>query len=301
MSRWEPIAAVLAGALLGCASEGSVVAPADGHVAPDTDEPRELERSASFLVTHLELQRGPDQGGRVVGLDLDARSSAGDEAAGDCRDRHPDRTSPTGLTGVDNQMVVGLLPLLLELNPDIEVVLDGPILAGVRLHAVRVTELDDTRNDPSVRVEVLRVERDGCLESPCALGDVQVGDAFVDRGMPIASDLEGSIHEGRLRFAVPRYAFLEGPILFDLADVVVDVAMDDERLDGVIAGAQTIDRIFEIADTIMTIKPPDHTMQRMLLETYSDLSPSTDDPSVCEAISFGMTVGATRIFVASSR
>ncbi len=307
MRGWETTMACLAGAWLGaaglgCASQGVAPIPSDAHVGPDTDEPRELARSATFLVTHLELQRGPDQGGRVVGLDLDGQISSGDPAARDCRDRHADRTSPTGLEGVDNQMVVGLVPLFLELDPSLELDLDAPIQSGTRLHAVRVTELDDTTNDPSVRVEVMLVERAGCDASPCPLGEVQVGDAFVDRGMSIASDLAGSIEEGRLRFAMPRYAFLEGAIWFDLSDVVVEVTMDDEGLEGAMAGAQMIERIFEIADAIMTsIKPPDHTMQRMMLRQHSDLSPSADDPSVCDAISFGLSLEATRVFVAQRR
>ncbi len=126
-------------ALCVAACDSGAVVVSDAHapdVSPtrDTDEPRELERSATFLITHLELQRGPDQGGDVIGLDLDGRVSGGDTAASDCRDRHPDRRSPLGLSGVDNQLVVGVVPMILEFAPslDLERGLDEPIVLGDR-------------------------------------------------------------------------------------------------------------------------------------------------------------------------
>lgn len=292
--------------LTACEVSGAVAPDAGTRDATvvDTNEPRELPRSASFLITHLELQRGPDQGGEVIGLDLDGRVSAGDAMASDCRDRHPDRESPLGATGVDNQLVVGLVPMLLELVPDIdwENDLDQTIDSGESLHAIRVTELDDVANDPDVRVEVLVVARPGCTDAMCPPGEIHAGDVFVDRGTPIASDLAGAVVDGHLRFTMPRFAWISPTIPFDLADGVIDVAVDDDGLEGVIAGAYAIQTLLDLADQLMpSIMPPDHTMLRMHFQTFSDLLPSPEDASVCDAISTGMSVEATRIVVPERR
>lgn len=302
--RGYVVIAVISALLSGCACEvGGAIAP-DSDIpdaqASDTNEPREVPRSASFLITHLEVQRGPDQGGEVIGLDLDGRVSAGDAMASDCRDRHADRESPLGVTGVDNQLVVALVPMLLEFTPslDLEQGLDAPIVLGERLHAIRVTELDALDDDPEVRVEVLTVERPGCFGGVCAPGEIHAGDTFVDRRMSLARDVPGAIVEGRLRFALPRFVWVSETLWLDLTDVIVEVAVGEDDLVGVIAGAFTIDAIFDIADTLMpTIMPPDHSMQRALFERSTDLSPSSSDPSVCGAFSSAMTVEATRVFV----
>jgi len=300
MHRPLPTVLVLAAGLAVCACEEPLMAP-DGNLhdasVADADEPREVPRSATFLITHLELARGPDEAGAVVGVDLDARVSPGDAMATDCRDRHADRRSPLGTEGVDNQLVVTLVPLILEFTElDLANGFDAPIESGERLHAIRVTELDDLANDPDVEVEVLVVERLRCFGGVCPPGEIVVGDLFVDRRMPIVSDLPGAIVEGRLRFELPTFA-AAGPIGILLREVVVEVAVDEAGLEGVIAGAYAIEDVITFAVSFSSIKPPDYTMLRMRLQGFSDLSASPSDASLCDALSSAMTVEAVRVFV----
>jgi len=302
MRRPLPTVLALAAVLAVCACDAPAMVAPDGNLydasVADADEPRELPRSATFLITHLELARGPEEDGAVEGIDLDARASLGDAMAADCRDRHPDRQSPLGVPGVDNQLVVGLVPLILEFATlDLEHGFDAPIASGERLHAIRVTELDDLTSDADVQVEILVVERLRCFGGVCPPGEIPVGDLFVDRRMPIVRDLPGAIVEGRLRFELPTFA-AAGPIGILLREVVVEVAIDEHGLEGVIAGGYAIEDVITFADSgALSIEPPDYTMLRMMLQGFSDLSPSPGDASVCDSISAAMSVDAVRVFV----
>lgn len=292
----HPSGLALAAVLAACGCDPPATMAPDAS-APDADEPRELPRSATFLITHLELARGPDADEAVAGLDLDARVSPGDAMAADCRDRHADRRSPLGARGVDNQLVAGVVPRVLEFaEVDLEHGYDAPIESGERLHAIRVTELDDLASDPDVQVEILVVERLRCFGGVCPPGEIREGDLFVDRRMPIAQELPGAIVEGRLRFELPSF-LASGPIPVALGDAVIEVAIDEHGLAGVIAGAYAIEDVLRFADASMTIKPPDHTMLIAFFESVSDLSPREGDSSVCEAISSAMTMTAVRVFV----
>ncbi len=295
-------AAALSTVLALSACEAGTMARVDTG-PPDATSLREPRRSATYLLVHFGHGRGPEGDGTVAGLDLDGRESAGDLDTTDCRDRHADRRSPSAVEGVDNQLVAEVVPFILEngavpedFSP--ETGFDARIFSGERLHALRVGELDDLVDDPDVRVEILVVERLGCGGALCPLGEVSERDVFVDRAMPVANG-RGAIRGGRLRFTIPSYP-LDGPTLTTaLHDVVLDVAIDEHHLDGVIAGGIDIAEQVALARSIMSlpIDPSGDDGLWTLYRRFSDLSPSPSDPSICDRISAGLELEAVRVFV----
>lgn len=266
----------------------------------DATDRREAARSMSFLLTHFEHPIGPADDGTVIGLDLDDRVSPGDAAATDCRDRHPDRRSPLGVEGVDSQVAAAVLPYVLEigvLTEDPATVFDEPIASGLRLHVVRVGELDDLVDDPDVRVEVLAVERPGCGGATCPLGALEEGEVFVDRGMRIA-DVRGAIVGGRLRFSLASYLVDSVTIGTPMHDVRVDVALGEHGLTGVMAGGLDVGELVGWSTRFMTfVDPSGYDMYYELYWRFSDLSPSTADASICDRLSVAFEVEAVRVFV----
>lgn len=267
----------------------------------DATERTEAARSLSFLLTHFGHPAGPFADGTVMGVDLDERVSAGDAEAGDCRDRHPDRRSPLGVDGVDNQVFAAILPYARErggvITSDPQRASDEPILSGARLHVVRVGELDDLRDDPDVRVEILVVERPGCGGATCPLGEVTEGEVFVERARPIA-DVRGTIVDGRLRFSFASYLVDSEAIGTPIHDARVDVAIDEHGLEGAIGGGLDVDELVAWSTRFMEcIDGSCYEQSRELHRTFSDLSPSPLDPAICDRISVGLEVEATRVFV----
>jgi hypothetical protein len=279
------------------ACDAATTAMPDAY-APDTDEPREVPRSAAFLITHVEIQRVTNVEEPVIGIDLDDRVTTGDDMAADCRERHADRVSPSGVVGVDNQLAVSVMPLIGDFFGDFdpEQDFDEPIESGEQLYAIRVSELDDLVNDPDVVVAVQHVVTPGCDEPPCPPGEVAPRAVFhASREVPIASDLRGAIVEGHLRFELPMLP-LGGRVPLLLEDLVVDVSVGEDALAGTMAGEYPFWALMQLTDSILPppITPMDPTpFQRRV----ADLHPSERDASLCDGVSSALTIEATRILL----
>lgn len=297
MSARSIVVATLLASCTASACDAPTVAMPDAY-APDADEPREVERSAAFLLTHVGIQRVTDAEEPVVGIDLDDRVTTGDEMAVDCRERHADRVSPSGVVGIDNQLAVAVMPPFVDFFTDFdpESDFDEPIDAGEQLYAIRITELDDLVDDADVVVAVQHVTASGCDEGPCPLGEVRPRAVFhLDLEPPIASELPGSIVEGHLRFELPMLS-LSGRVPLLLEDLVVDVVVSEEELGGTMVGEYPFSALLQLTESILPppIGPLDPTpFQRRV----ADLHPSDRDASLCDGISSALAIEATRILL----
>ncbi len=110
------------------------------------------------------------------------------------------------------------------------------------------------------------------------------------------ADVRGVIIEGHLRFSLASY-FVAGPVISTpLHDVVLDVAIDEHGVSGVMGGGVDIEELVAFSSSIMPVIDPTLVEgQYAHLRGFSDLSPRAADPSICDRISMAFELEAVRI------
>ncbi|MBX7196126.1 MAG: hypothetical protein K1X94_28985 [Sandaracinaceae bacterium] len=276
----------------------------DARVSPDAARLRgdaaidagPTPASVVFVLQSIDVPNAPTGPMMNIapGLDLDGRVSDGTGTA-TCEDYAVDFVSPSGTTGVDNQLVGNLIPLIdaVASGFDVQAQIAAQVADGTLLVAVRVHDLDDALDDASVLVDVFLVKPADCAADVCppAGGVVSAAEHWLDRGMPIATSAPGSLAGGRLRAQISSFAVtvdVPGGVPFPivLRDAVLEADFSLFGLDDVsIAGGLTIDELVAYFESVM---PGIGETARGILEDSADLKPGAGTPMVCERISGGM-------------
>jgi len=273
---------------------------------PDAGRPTTTE----LTLVIASFQQRPDAVDRAFGVDLDgADGNPVGAPAGGCQDQ-PDGVSPiTGAHGVDNALAA---------RRDVEIVasdgLDGmlrdQIASGSVLVAIRITDVDDFVDDPSVAVHLARVaatgstpapsgvcsqdaDRASCLSdaaSACSWSDVMgrcsgiaAGQSFTETGD--LGTFSGSIEGGRLHTLFDVLPLIGGSFSIVLHGGSLTGAISAHGIvEGELAGWLLVDEVeaaFARAGSSVDIRS----------SGLADLQPEAD-PTICDAISAGLGFAA---------
>ena len=245
-----------------------------------------------FVISRLAAAE-VDPAGRpdvVPGFDLDGRVSGDSDPEG-CF--HPDYTSPPpdDEPGVDNQ----LGPIVASLGSlfDIEGGYRMHIGEGSYFFLLRVSDVDDRFEDPTVVVELFE-GRTAAGGAPAldASGGLEPGQAFVVGGLVASSP--GEIRAGRVRARMPDtelwlpirggitpWRFSRGQMRFDIGEAGLEHAVMGGVLD------------VEESVAVIVGSAPDEipeSLARSVLEGQADLSP--DARGDCQEISMALVFEA---------
>jgi hypothetical protein len=232
------------------------------------------------------------------GFNLDGKVSVESSTGATCEDLVGDYISPTGETGVDNQLVGILISTLSGFvsGLDVQAQVNEQIASGSLLLAIRVNDIESYENDPDgVTLDLFLVKQADCAMDTCpVMGGVMAGQRWTQRAMPLATGLPANIRGGMLRGSVPSL-----PLSFEASGRTITLTISDATVGGditatsmtnaAIGGEIRIDDVVRLADMIM---PGIGETARGLLVMYADLSPSSADPLVCESISAGLSFTA---------
>lgn len=239
------------------------------------------------------------------GFNLDGKVSV-ESATGDtCEDLIGDFTSPTGETGVDNQLVGSLIGALegFVRDLDVQAQVDEQIASGSLLLAIRVNDIESFETDPDgVTLDLFLVKQADCMMDTCpVMGGVMADQNWVQRAMPLATGLRADIEGGELRGSVPAL-----PLSFEASGTNITLTISDATVGGditadrmtnaAIGGEIRVEDVVMLADMIMSGLGE---TARGLLAMYADLSPSAADPQTCESISAGLSFTAVEGNVSS--
>jgi len=257
--------------------------------------------TVTYIVDTITIPPGPTGAMMNItpGFNLDGKVSV-EGGAGNCEDAIGDYNSPSGETGVDNQLVGVLLGVLVGFLGDLDVqaTVDEQISTGSLLLAVEVNDIESFENDPDgVTLDLFLVDPAGCAMSPCPPmgGAVAGGASWVQQaGMPLATGLRATIVDGVLTGGP-----IDLPLSFEASGTMITLTIRDAGAGGgkggTGMGTGPIGGGLRVADAAMPaegIMPGIGETARGLLEMYADLSPSTADPLLCDSISAGIAFTA---------
>ena len=257
--------------------------------------------SVTYIVDTITIPPSPTGAMMNItpGFNLDGKVSV-EGGAGNCEDAIGDYNSPSGETGIDNQLVGILISTLMGFISDLDVqaTVEEQIASGSLLLAVQVNDIESFENDPDgVTLDLFLVDPAGCAMSPCPPmgGAVSGGASWVRQaGMPLASGLSATITDGVLNGGP-----VDLPLSFEASGTSITLTIRDATVggdisetameNGAIGGELRIDDVVMLAEMIM---PGIGETARGLLEMYGDLSPTTADPLLCDSISAGIAFTA---------
>ncbi len=304
-------------AWVGCGGGGTVFDERDfvcesGAAQPcDTTEPAhtDAERTATepgdrdnesflFVVNWISIPEVAD--GRAPGFNLDQLDSGeGDLSPGaDCEHFNPDfeALDDPDHIGVDNALA-SLVPTIESLaldGEDLDTVLLAQINEGSVLLGVRVTGVDSFEFDSAVQMQLVLLETaSGSPPTVGGDGRLEAGQAY-NVAMDLGIAVDGDIFDGRVRAQASSLTLMINtgdfmlPLEISNPEVRFDIG-EDGLTGGTIGGVITIDAIVNAAVGAgigeMTVRP--------VVEQYADITPSSADPIVCEALSVGLRFEAT--------
>lgn len=229
------------------------------------------------------------------GFNLDSRVSA----AGDSRTcRAGDLTSPSGETGIDNQLA-RLMPTVDQMTGG---AVDGAIQAAINngqmLVVATVSGIDDGCNDDAVNVKVMRVEGMPFVGSDMAVDPGQTFDLM--RMVPI-SDLRGHIENGTLltdpaMLPLP-VAILDEQFTLQFYDARIRLKLGRDGADspGIIGGAISLTEFAQVLAQIENIPESLKMQVNSGLSLFADLD--RDAMGKCQKISGALRIMARPAFV----
>lgn len=308
--------------------EGHVFPPRDFVCAPETSPPcetttpalSEAERTMvltsedsstlTFVVSSLRIPES--NGGRAAGFNLDGwDDGSGNEEGASCDRFSADfRSTSGGRVGIDNAFsgLISTFEGLLDVDgcPGMEGrgCIDAAIQAAINdgsfLLLLEVSDVDDPTNDDDVGVTLHAAELEGGgapeVDGTARLVSGQRFQVLATR----AETTRGDIFQSVVRVGwssvqlMPPTLTAGARIPASLDDVELRITLGGGAASGEVGGVRTIDAALvgelgdsEIASTV-----------ELVLQSVADLSPSSGDAAVCEAISIGLeldAVGAVRV------
>jgi hypothetical protein len=256
--------------------------------------------SVTYIVDTISIPEAPTGAMMNIapGFNLDSKVSVESATGDNCEDLIGDYTSPTGETGVDNQLVGVLISTLQGFVSDLDVQaqVEEQIASGSLLLAIRVNDIESFDTDPDgVTLDLFLVKQADCTMDTCPVtGGVMAGQDWVQRAMPLATGLAADIEGGTLRGSVPAL-----PLSFEASGTAITLTISDATVGGditatsmtnaAIGGEIRIDDVVMLAEMLM---PGIGETARGLLVMYADLSPQSADPLTCDSISAGLSFTA---------
>ena len=333
---WKKLAltGVVAGSLLGIGCDSGVVFPARdqtcaGGAAPPcatteaaADESTRTvslpetfpDETRTYVVSVISLPEATSDG-RAAGFNLDGLNSGEGSTAEDanCEEFNEDYDAlfDPNHTGVDNalQSLVSTIESLLprEDCPGmqqagcLDATLQQQITEGSLILMVEVSGINDYVFDDAIQLQLVLGEVEGggmpMIDGSGGLAPDQTFATVQELGTPVAGD----IFQGRLRAQTDQLTItidtgdFQLPLMISGAEVRFNIAADGSSLsNGVIGGFLRTEDIVMAAAMIM--EGIEDTV-RGVVENVADVSPSAEDPMVCESVSVGLTFDA----VAASR
>lgn len=309
-TRWLSIAALLG--VLGC---GGGDAPGDGGPSGGEADgaPRDgggTSTGATYFYVVSRADLPAPTGNTAVGFDVDGLSSDGDDATTAdrmCTPEAADYTSPSGTSGIDNQLA-GILPGVESFidDPDtttvetLSSVLADIIHFGFFLLLAEVSGVDDLVNDDSVTLSFyIGAPPEGELgPALTGEGELEAGQTFdLNEGLmrgagPIAT-IPGRITEGVLHVGPGEAMIVLGtatPVSLPLHDVELEARITATSLsDGVLGGKLVGDELLEaFRNSGLATLQRVAGVAEVLLDARVDLPPVAAD-GTCQAISAAAT------------
>lgn len=246
----------------------------------------------SYIVSTADVPEPDMTTGNLPGFDLDGMNSAG--TSDNCNDAPDFTSSISGATGVDNQLGANVIGLLGDmLGPDgVQGAVREQIASGSFLLILKVHDIDNFNNDESVSVDLVL----GAASGAITLGSdglIAPGQTFTS--MRALGTISGaSISGGRLTVSADTL-----PLTLAVSGNEVTLNLTSARISGTITatamtrgeiGAQI--SVAEIVTLGEMLAPGTITEDLVRSVAMPDLDPSAD-PTVCDAISAGLTFEAT--------
>lgn len=297
MMNWKTlvVAGAVAGLAVGCgdsSSSGSDAGPSGSDAGPG--------QTVTFVVDSISVPTEPGTGDTAFGFNLDGKVSDGASGA-TCEDLAIDYTSATdGSTGVDNQFVGELGGTLAGFvdGGDLSSAVQAQIAEGDLLLAMEVSDVQSFTSDSSVSVDLYLVKPSDCTEDSCAPADgaVEAGASWTARSdvAAFATNLTGTIEDGTITLHLDSL-----PLSLNISGTALTLVISDATFagdiseDGVtnaaIGGSVVISDLVELANGIDSSYGP---LVESVAGPYADIDPSTDDETVCNAISIGIGFSA---------
>jgi hypothetical protein len=183
----------------------------------------------------------------------------------------------------------------------LDATLQQQIAEGSLILMVEVSGINDYVFDDAVQLQLVLGSVPGggmpMIDGSGNLAADQTFDTMQELGMPVAGD----IYQGRLRAQTDQLTITIDtgdfalPLMISGAEVRFNISADGSSLsNGVIGGYLRTDDIVDAAAMIMD--GIEDTV-RGVVENVADVSPSADDPMICDSVSVGLTfeaVAATR-------
>ncbi|MCB9595940.1 MAG: hypothetical protein H6719_24685 [Sandaracinaceae bacterium] len=245
-------------------------------------------------------QRSQAAGFNVDGLDSGNGST---DIEANCEEFNQDFISVTDSShvGVDNalQGLVGTIEGLLDAADCpgmmtagcLDATLQRQILEGSLILMVEVSGVNDFMYDSNVMVQMhLGEVPGGGMPTEGSGGGLAGGQTFTST-MTLGAPVQGDIFAGRLRVATPSLplSIMAGDFNLTLMITQAQVRFnitETAMTNGSIGGVVTVDAIVEAASAIM---PGIEDTVRTVVESVADVTPSSADPAVCDAVSLGLT------------
>lgn len=274
------------------------------------------DTTVTYVVSVIDLPEAtpdPDGAGPLrsaaAGFNLDVLDSGDGSTAADatCEEFTQDYVglNDPNLVGVDNalQSLVGTIEGLLDastcpgMTTDgcLGATLQGQITDGSLILLMQVSGINDYMFDSAVQLQLILGEVPGG-GAPTIGGDgrLEAGQAF-DVVMNLGVPVDGDIFSGRLRANTDTLTItidtggFSLPLMISNAEVRFDITATSLS-NGLIGGYLTTESIITAAAMIM---PGIEATVRSVVESIADIQPSAADPAVCDAVSVGLTFGAT--------
>jgi hypothetical protein len=253
-------------------------------VDPCAPRPRECEGSGSsysFLIVDSDIVRR-DAEDHLDGFNFDGTDQS------ICSQR--DSVSPSGETGIDNQMTDLLVSYEQLARVDVHAVTRMNFLNGQGLRVIRILDVDDLTNDDCVRLEQRpAIVPAGTILDADGDGEVDVG-LTLDYRIPTSqSDETACIVDGVLhaRFPPGAGALPFGTGEFTQSHGRARISIASDRIGGMFGAAASVADIqtsfVEIAGLVA------------LLDRYADLDPTTNFNTDCISISFELVFDAVPV------
>lgn len=302
---------------------------ADAHTAAERthEEGSELDNATlTFVVNLLELPDAVD--GRAAGFNVDDLDSGEGAVSGTCAEYTPDFVSLTDPdhVGVDNGLV-GLVPTINGFitgecaGPDaLNCTIRKQIESGSVIMLVEVTGVESLDYDSEVQMQLFRAQvpatgsgtacaadtdcttaGEACRSGTCQPLPTVGGDGLLAAGQtfevvePLGDPVMGDIFEGRVRATTPLLTLMISASGFDLPLMITNPEVrfditDSGLANGAIGGVL---RVQDIVDAAAVIAPGMEGAVRAAVESVADVTPMAATPDKCEALSVGITFGAT--------
>jgi hypothetical protein len=246
----------------------------------------------TYIVNTADVPEADMTTGRIAGFNLDGVDSTG--ASERCDDAPDFVSSVTGTSGVDNQLggnVIGLLGDMLGAG-GVQGAVREQIASGAFLLLFEVSDVDSFNNDPSVSVRLLLGGFSGTIMLD-GDGLVAPGQTFTSMRV-LATIPSAAIVGGRLSIEAPSL-----PLTLDVDGNSITLNLVQARVGGTISATGMTDgeigaqiSVAEIVTLGEMLAPGTITEDLVRSVALPDLAPNADGTQ-CEAISAGLTFGAT--------